>query len=93
LGLGLQGLEGDHRSDGRVVAEPRVLADLVQLHTLLRVRLQKLGDQVLGYARKTTWPLDSLVQNVVEKFFLVFANKGWVACHELEEKNTEVPDV
>ena len=73
-----KGFKGDNWADERVVAEPRMIANLIKLHTLLRIRLEQFRDQVLGDTRETSWPLNALVQDVVKKLLLVFANEGWV---------------
>ena len=55
-----------------------MVTDLVKLHSLLGVGLQKFGDQVLCYPAKTSWPLDPLMQDIVKELLLVFADEGWI---------------
>ena len=54
-------LKCDNWADWSVVSEPWMVADVVQLHTLLRVRLQELRDEVLCYAAEPSRPLNPLV--------------------------------
>ena len=56
-----------------------MLDNFKELHTLLRVWLEQLGDKVLRYTRETSWPLDTLIQDIVKELFLVFADEGWVS--------------
>lgn len=70
-----------------------MVTDLIKLHALLWVRLEQLRDEVLGDTRETSWPLDALVKDVVEKLFLVLAHEGRVTRQQFEEKDTQVPNV
>ena len=56
-----------------------MLDNFKELHTLLRIWLKQLGDEVLRYTRETSWPLDTLIQDIVKELFLVFADEGWVS--------------
>ena len=53
-----------------------MVTDLVKLHSLLGVGLQKFGDQVLCHPAEAPWPLDPLMQNIVKELLLVFADEG-----------------
>ena len=66
VGDGKCRLKCDHGSNRGVVAEPGMLANIVKLHSLLRIWLQKLGYEVLSDATEPPRPLYPLIQNVVE---------------------------
>ena len=90
-GLGL--LKRDNWADRSIVSEPRVVAYVVQLHALLRIRLEELGDEVLGHAAEPSRPLDPLVQDVVEELLLVLPDKRWITRQQFEQEHAQVPDI
>ena len=89
----LQRLQSHYWADRRIVAEPRVLAYLVQLHPLRRIRLEQPRDQVFCNMRESSRPLDSLVQNIVEKLFLILAHERRISRQQFKKKHAEVPNV
>ena len=70
-----------------------MVTDVCQLHTLLWIRLQQLRDQIFSNTRETTWPLDSLVQDIVKELFLILTHEGWITCQQFKEEHAEIPDV
>ena len=90
---GLRLLKCDNWADWSIVSEPRMVAYVIQLHALLRIRLEELGDEVLGHAAEPSRPLDPLVQDVVEELLLVLPDKRWITRQEFEQEHAQVPDI
>ena len=90
---GLRLLQCDNWANWSIVPEPRMVAYVVQLHALLRIRLEEFGDEILRHATEPSRPLDPLVQNVVKQFLLVLAYKRWISRQELEQENAQVPNI
>ena len=65
---------GNNRSgwlDRRVSLEPRMLEDLFQADSFLRVSLQELCNQIFRNSGETFWPFDFKLQDVFKEFILV----------------------
>ena len=69
-------LQSDYGADRCIVPEPGMVTNLIELHPLLRIRLEQLGDEIFGDARETPRPLNPLMQDVIEELLLVLADKG-----------------
>ena len=64
-----------------------------QLNSLLRNRIEELGDQVFGLSLHISRVIDLDVEDSVLKLLLSFAFKGWSAGKHFEEKNAKGPNV
>jgi|LauGreDrversion4_2_1035121.scaffolds.fasta_scaffold93032_2 hypothetical protein len=65
--------------------KPRMLNDVVKFDSFGRISLQKLLDQVFCHSVEPCWPLDLMIEDVVEEHLLVCAFEGRTPSQQFKE--------